>query len=402
MPSPPIRFTKARDGTQLAYALYGEGPPLVWAAHWLTHLELDWESPVWKHMVEFLTRRHTVIRYDERGCGLSDWTDRGLDLDTWVGDLETIVDAVGVDRFVLLGISQGGPIAIEYTVRNPQRVSHLVLLGTFSSGAFIPDEQRDALGSLIEVGWGRSNPAFRQLFTSLFIPHATDEQREWFNELQLRSTSPRIAAALFSAFRHLDVRERLELVRPPTLVLHSTDDAAIPFQAGRTVAAGIPQARLVPLEGDNHLPVDGSPGWAVFCREFGGFIGFDGEPPAVAPAGTSAQAAPAAGNGAYRFGRCMLDPRSRELSRDGALVPIEHRAFDLLLYLLEHRDHAVSKDELQEAVWPRMILTESALTRCVMKARRAVGDDPQRQQIIKTLHGHGYRFIAEVSNAAGA
>jgi pimeloyl-ACP methyl ester carboxylesterase/DNA-binding winged helix-turn-helix (wHTH) protein len=393
MPLPPIRFVKAKDGTELAYAMYGEGPPLVWAAHWLSHLELDWESPVWKHVVEFLTRHHTVIRYDERGCGLSDWTDQGLDLDTWVGDLGAIVDALGLDRFELLGISQGGPIAIEYTVRNPERVRNLILHGTFPSGMFIPDAQVEALGALMEVGWGSSNPAFRQIFTSLFVPDATEEQRDWFNELQARSTRPQIAAKLFRAFQTLDVRDRLALVKPPTLVLHSRGDAAIPFSAGRAVATGIPHARLVPLEGDNHLPLETSPGWPVFCREIAAFIGIDEK-------GVTAERAPSpAANGAYRFGRCTLDARSRELSRDGRLVPIEHRAFDLLLYLLEHRDHAVSKDELQEAIWPRMILTESALTRCVMKARRAVGDDPQRQQIIKTVHGHGYRFVAPVASS---
>ncbi|MBN1237910.1 MAG: alpha/beta fold hydrolase [Gammaproteobacteria bacterium] len=393
MPQPPIRFVKAADGTQLAYATYGSGPPLVWAAHWLTHLELDWESPVWKHMVEFLTRHHTVIRYDERGCGLSDWTDRGFDLDTWVGDLGAIVDALGLDRFELLGISQGGPIAIEYAVRHPGRVRSLILVGTFSSGTFIPEKQKDAVGALIEAGWGSSNPAFRQLFTSLFVPDATEEQRDWFNELQARSTQPDIAAKLFRAFWHLDVRERLSQVTQPTLVLHSRGDAAIPFSAGRAVATGVPHARLVPLEGDNHLPLETSPGWPVLCREMSEFLGIRD----AAPAGAGTTAAT---NGAYRFARCVLDPRSRELCRDGQLVPIEHRAFDLLLYLLEHRDHAVSKDELQDAVWPRMILTESALTRCVMKARRAVGDDPQRQQIIKTVHGHGYRFVAPVASPA--
>jgi pimeloyl-ACP methyl ester carboxylesterase/DNA-binding winged helix-turn-helix (wHTH) protein len=391
MPLPPIRFVKSKDGTQLAYATYGEGPPLVWAAHWLTHLELDWESPVWKHMVEFLTRHHTVVRYDERGCGLSDWTDQGFGLDTWAEDLAAIVDVLGLERFDLLGISQGGPIAIEYAVRNPDRVRNLILVGTFPCGAFIPDAQVEALGALMEVGWGSSNPAFRQIFTSLFAPDATEEQRDWFNELQARSTQPHIAAKLFRAFQTLDVRDKLAHVKAPTLVLHSRGDAAIPFSAGRAVAAGIPKARLVPLEGDNHLPLETSPGWPVFCREVAAFIGLERESADAEPT-----PAPAL-NGAYRFARCTLDPRSRELSRHGRLVPIEHRAFDLLLYLIVHRDHAVSKDELQEAIWPRMILTESALTRCVMKARRAVGDDPQRQQIIKTIHGHGYRFVAPLT-----
>jgi pimeloyl-ACP methyl ester carboxylesterase len=271
MPLPPVRFVTADDGVQLAYTVYGKGPPLLWAAHWLTHLELDWESPVWRHLVELFARHHTLIRYDERGCGLSDWTDRGFELDTWVRDVGAIVDALGLERFDMLGISQGGPIAIEYSVRHPEQVGNLILVGTFAHGSFIPEAQRAALGALIESGWGSSNRAFRQLFTSLFIPSATEEQRDWFNELQAKSTRPDIAAKLYSSFQHLDVRDRLALVRAPTLVLHSLGDTAIPFSAGRTVAAGIPQARLVAIEGDNHLPMQSSPGWPVFCREIADF-----------------------------------------------------------------------------------------------------------------------------------
>jgi pimeloyl-ACP methyl ester carboxylesterase/DNA-binding winged helix-turn-helix (wHTH) protein len=425
MSSPPVRFVTAPDGVQLAYAVYGDGPPLVWAAHWLTHLEFAWESPVWKHMVEFFSRRFTVIRYDERGCGLSDWTDQGLDFDTWVGDLGVIADAaLGVEKFDLLGMSQGGPIAVEYAIRHPERVRRLILSGSFSSGDFIPASQREALGQLMEIGWGQSNPAFRQIFTSLFIPDATDEQRNWFNDLQQKSTSPSLAGKLYRAIQQLDVRDRLPLVRHPTLVLHSRGDAAIPFSAGRDLAAGIPDARLVPLPGDNHLLLEGTPGWTMFCREVEAFTGVadrastgrastdrastdrastdrastDRTPmdrrsgPSDAETGNDR-----AQEGSYRFGGCVLDGRSRELWREGQVVPIERRTFDLLLYLVEHRGRAISKDELQEAVWPRMILTESALTRCVMKARRAVGDDPQRQSVIKTIHGHGYRFVAPLA-----
>ena len=417
MRTPPVRFVTAPDGVRLAYAVYGEGPPLVWAAHWLTHLDYAWESPVWRHMVEFFARHFTVVRYDERGCGLSDRTDQNLDLDTWVGDLGVIVDSLGIEKFDLFGLSQGGPISIEYAVRHPERVRRLILCGTFPSGAFIPSAQREALERLIETGWGQSNPAFRQLFTSLFIPNATEEQRNWFNELQRRSTSPDLAAKLYRAFETLDVRERLPLVTQPTLVLHSKGDAAIPFALGRTIAAGIPNARLVPLGDDNHITLESSPAWPVFCREITEFTGVaeaavPGDEPENAGARPSSDASPSSAsaetstavtsgpsdsNGTYRFARCVLDGRARELWRDGKLVPIEHRAFDMLLYLVEHRDRAVSKDELQEAIWPRMILTESALTRCVMKARRAVGDDSQRQKIIKTLHGHGYRFVAPLA-----
>jgi len=403
---PPVRFVTAPDGVRLAYAVYGNGPPLVWAAHWLTHLEYAWESPVWRHMVEFFARHFTVVRYDQRGCGLSDWTDKNLDLETWVSDLGVIVDALGIERFDLFGLSQGGPISIEYAVRHPERVRNLILCGTFPSGKFIPEAQVDALERLMETGWGQSNPAFRQLFTSLFIPNATEEQHNWFNELQRKSTSPALAAKLYRAFQTLDVAARLPLVTRPTLVLHSEGDAAIPFSLGRALAADIPNARLVPLADDNHITLESSPAWRVFCREITAFAGVTEAPSAppdaehdvlpapASPAPTAAVAAAEDSNGTYRFGRCVLDARARELRRDGKIVPIEHRAFDMLVYLIEHHDRAVAKDELQDAIWPRMILTESALTRCVMKARRAIGDDSQRQSIIKTVHGHGYRFVA--------
>jgi pimeloyl-ACP methyl ester carboxylesterase/DNA-binding winged helix-turn-helix (wHTH) protein len=403
MSSPPVRFVTAPDGVRLAYAVYGQGPPLVWAAHWLSHLEYAWQSPVWRHIVEFFARHFTVIRYDERGCGLSDWTDKNLGLETWVSDLGIIADTLKLEKFDLLGISQGGPIAIEYAVRHPERVRKLILCGSFSKGAFIPLAQSEALGKLIELGWGQDNPAFRQLFTSLFIPDATEEQRNWFNELQKRSTSPVLAAKLYRAIQTLDVSDRLALVSHPTLVLHSSGDAAIPFSVGRALAAGIPHARLVPLAGDNHLTLETTPGWPVFRREVAAFAEFaEAETDDTEPTDAPAPAETPEAGGKYLFGRCKLDSRSRELWRDGQAVPIEHRAFDMLLYLLEHRDRAISKDELQEAIWPRMILTESALTRCVMKVRRAVGDDPQRQSIIKTIHGHGYRFVAPLGPASAS
>jgi pimeloyl-ACP methyl ester carboxylesterase/DNA-binding winged helix-turn-helix (wHTH) protein len=397
MTLPPVRFVTAPDGVRLAYAVYGKGPPLVWVANWLTHLELDFESPVWRHWIDFFSRHFTLIRYDERGCGLSDRLEQGFDLETWVGDLAAVIGAVGLDQFDLLGLSQGGPIGIEYSVRNPGRVKHLVLMGTYSDPSFLPDAERTALATLIETGWGRQNPAFRQLFTSFFIPDASEEQQDWFNRLQAQSTKPAIAAALMRAFRKLDVRARLPLVTTPTMIIHSRRDAAIPIAAGRAVAAGIRDARFVTLESSNHIPLVDDPGWPVFCREVLAFCGAEAGAADSPPSGASGKSSPG-----YTFGRCRLDTGVRELVRDDAVVPMENRAFDMLVYLLEHRDRAISKDELQEAIWPRMILTESALTRCVMKVRRAVGDDPQRQDVIKTIHGHGYRFVANVAPNSGA
>ncbi len=398
MTLPPVRFVTAGDGVRLAYAVYGQGRPLIWVANWLTHLELDWESPVWRHWVEFFTQHCLLVRYDERGCGLSDWTQSGFDLATWVSDLEAVIDAVGIDEFDLLGVSQGAPIAIEYAARHPQRVKHLVLFGGFPDGSFLPTPQVRAMSELIDTAWGSGNPIFRQLFTSLFIPGANEEQRDWFNLLQANSTKPAIAAALMRAFTHLDVRHRLADLVTPTLVVHARRDAAIPFRAGRALAAAIPHARFAPLDSDNHIPLESDPGWDEFRRVFLEFMEIE-----AAERAEDAVGAAALPRGvSYRFGRCVLDLRSRELRRDAELVPIEQRAFNLLQYLIEHRDRAVSKDELQEAVWPRMILTESALTRCVMKVRRAVGDDPQRQAVIKTIHGHGYRFVAPVIDTSSA
>ncbi len=392
MQMPPVRFVTTQDGVRLACAVYGEGPPLIWVANWLTHLELDWTSPVWKHWLEFLTRHFTLVRYDERGCGLSDWTDEGFDLDHWVADLEAIVDALELERFSLLGLSQGGPIAIEYSVRHPKRVSQLILVGTFPSGQFLQRNSvvathTELMAGLVETGWGASNPAFRQMFTSLFVPGATEEQRDWFNELQRRSTTPKIAAAQLRAFRQIDVRERLTQVRAPTLVLHARHDAAIPFAEGRSIAAAIPGARLVPLDSDNHIPLEPDPGWPVLRREIAALVGGDDN-----AAGDASGRVTVRKPDCWKVGEYTIDLRAREVRHGGAAVAVENRAFDLLAYLLEQRDRAVSKGELQTALWPSMILTESALTRCVMKARRAVGDDATRQAVIRTVHGYGYRF----------
>src|SRR5690606_13634936 len=287
MQPPRVSFVTAPDGVRLAYAVYGNGPPLVWAAHWLTHLEYAWESPVWRQ-VEFFASHFTVVRYDERGTGLSDWTGKNLDLDAWVGVLAVIVDSLGLERFDLFGLSQGGPISVEYAVRHPERVRNLILCGSFASGAFIPNAQREALERLIELGWGQSNPAFRQLFTSMFIPSATEEQRHWFNELQRMSTSPALAAKLYHAFQELAVIDSLPLVTQRTLVLQFKDDAASPCTGGRALAAGIPGARLVPLAGDSHIPLESSPAWPVFCREIVEFIGAGEDVPNTAQDGDAA------------------------------------------------------------------------------------------------------------------
>jgi DNA-binding winged helix-turn-helix (wHTH) protein/pimeloyl-ACP methyl ester carboxylesterase len=252
-----IKYCRTPDGVRLAYATAGSGPPLVKAANWLNHLEYDWESPVWQHLVRGLARQHALIRYDARGNGMSDWDVETLSLDAWVSDLETVVDAAGVDRFPLLGVSQGCAVSIAYAARHPERVSHLILYGGFPLGATrrssAESELRAAMTTLVRHGWGSDNSAFRQMFTAQFIPGATQEQAAFFNELQRRTTSPECAARYLETAGNLDVTELLGKVTTPTLVMHARGDARVPFAAGRTMAAGIPGARFIPLQGQNHL-----------------------------------------------------------------------------------------------------------------------------------------------------
>ncbi len=280
-PPPPrqqIRFARGHDGVRLAYALSGQGPLLIKAATWLSHLEFDWESPVWRHALSGLSAVSTFVRYDERGCGLSDWEVEDLSFDSWLRDLETLTDALGAERFGLLGISQGASIAIAYAARHPERVSHLVLHGGYARGRLVrnpsPEQREEAqmMRKLAELGWGKQDAAFRQFFTSQFIPGGTPEQHRWFNELERISTSPTNAARFMREFDHIDVVHHLAEVRCPTLVLHSTRDVRVPFAEGRLIASAIPGARFVPIDSGNHLIVGHEPGWAHWLDEVQRFL----------------------------------------------------------------------------------------------------------------------------------
>jgi len=273
-----IHFCTTPDAVQIAYATVGVGPPLVKAANWLSHLEFDWQSPIWRHLLREFSRDHTFIRYDERGNGLSDWKVADLSFEAWVADLESVVNAAGIDRFPLLGISQGGAVAIAYAVRHPEKVSHLILYGAYARGWAQRDspeevEQRQAALTLVRLGWGKDNPAFRQLWTSLYAPDATPEQAQSFNDLQRISTSPENAVKLLTEMGNINVVDLLRQVKVPTLVLHSRDEAGVPFEEGRKLAGTIPGARFVPLEGRNHLLLEGAPSWGTFVREIRRFIG---------------------------------------------------------------------------------------------------------------------------------
>ena len=220
------------------------------------------------------------VRYDERGCGLSDWQVPELTFESWVRDLETVVDTLGLDRFDLLGISQGGPVAVRYAAQHPERVSHLILYGTYARGwQYRGDpkvlEAREAIIKLVRLGWGMNNPAFRQIFSTRFIPDAGPEQMEWFNDLQRVSVSPENAARFMEDFARLDVRGLLADVKVPSIVLHCQGDAVVPFDEGRLLAAGIPGATFVPLPSRNHLLLEQEPGWHNLLRELGAFLGWD-------------------------------------------------------------------------------------------------------------------------------
>jgi|EndMetStandDraft_8_1072994.scaffolds.fasta_scaffold19808_2 DNA-binding SARP family transcriptional activator/pimeloyl-ACP methyl ester carboxylesterase len=273
-----IRTCLGQDGVRIAYALTGAGPPLVKAANWLNHLDFDFASPVWRHWIESFSRNHSFLRYDERGTGLSDWDVFDLSFDSFVRDLETVVDAAGLERFPLLGISQGCAISIAYAAKHPERVSQLILYGGYAKGWMHQGDpaeiaRRQALSTLALEGWGQENPVFRQVFTSLFIPDADAEQMQWFNDLQRITSSPKNASRLANIFGEIDVRHLLTEVRTPTLVLHSREDARVRFLEGQELAAKIANARFVPLDGRNHILMANEPAWPIFLQEVRSFIG---------------------------------------------------------------------------------------------------------------------------------
>lgn len=273
-----IRFCRTGDGVTLAWAASGEGPALIKAANWLSHLEYDWKSPVWRPLLERLGRHNTVVRYDERGCGLSDREVEDLSFDAWVRDLEAVADAAGPERFPLLGISQGGPIAIAYAVRHPERVSRLVLYGTYLRGRLRRDpspearEEAEALVRMVRLGWGKDTDAYHRLFASLFWPDADLDQMRAFAELQRVSASPETAARIVQGFDVVDVSELAPRISVPTLVLHVEGDARIPFDEGRRAASLIPGASFVPLPGVNHVLAPEDPAFEPFLEEVERFL----------------------------------------------------------------------------------------------------------------------------------
>lgn len=271
-----IRYCRAPDGVRIAYATVGRGPPLVKAGNWMNHLEHDWKHLVWGHIWRELARDRTLIRYDARGNGLSDWEVKNISLEAWVSDLEAVVEAAGVTRFPLLGISQGCAVSIAYAVRHPEHVSHLILYGGFARGQAKRGENerqmREALTTLVRFEWGADTPAIRQLFTSRFMPEATKEQADLFNEWQRMTTSPECAARYMRTTGEIDVTSLLPKVAAPTLVMHARGDLIAPIAEGRLMADGIPGARFVALQGQNHVFLEHEPARDRFFEEIRLFL----------------------------------------------------------------------------------------------------------------------------------
>lgn len=274
-----IRYCVSLDGVHVAYAVSGTGPPLVKAANWLTHLDLEWASPIWAHWLDGLSRHRTLVRYDERGCGLSDWEVSDFSFDAWVNDLELVVNAAGLDRFPLLGVSQGGAVAIAYAVRHPERVSHLVLAGAYARGRLArarTEEEREEAEldlKLGRIGWRHDDPTFRQVFACQFLPDGTRELWDAFNDLQRATTSTENVVRFLDVFAHIDVSALAPHVRCPTLILHSRGDLRVPKTQAQELAALIPDSELRLLHSRNHVLTADEPAWQLFLSEVDRFLG---------------------------------------------------------------------------------------------------------------------------------
>lgn len=264
-----VHLTSSSDNVRLAWTRAGSGPVLVKASNWLTHLRHDLESPVWRHWIEFLCTHFDAVRFDERGCGMSDREVDDVSEGRWLDDLECVIDAAGIDRpMILLGISQGSIAVIQYAIKHPERVSQLVLYGGYSQGWAARDpgqaEHYRAITEMMRLGWDLDNPVFRQAFTARFLPAGTHEQIDWFNDLCRKTVAPEMAVRLLKARAHADVTGLLGQVRVPTLVLHARHDEVVPFCEGRRLACEIPGADFVEIDSRNHVLLEGEPGWREF------------------------------------------------------------------------------------------------------------------------------------------
>jgi pimeloyl-ACP methyl ester carboxylesterase/DNA-binding CsgD family transcriptional regulator len=283
-----IHFCTSRDGTRLAYAICGAGPPLLWIGHWIRHLNFDWENAVWRPWLSLLTRRHCVIRYDWRGFGLSDREGVEFSLEKHVEDYEAVVDAAGLRAFDLFGCANGATVAIAYAARHPERVRHLLLWAAQSCGWLIRGmsprqrEQAETRLKMIEFGWPNDTPAYGQFFTMLHMPDASPDQIRSYNDSLRLTASPDNAVKLVRSLWEADIREFLPQVRCPTLVLHAREDAIVPFEEGRLVASLIPGARFVPVESRNNVLLDTEPAWRQLVEALDDFLPAPSARPIVA------------------------------------------------------------------------------------------------------------------------
>ncbi len=272
-----IRFCRSTDGARLAYAVHGSGPTLVVVSCWLSHLQFDWQSPVWRHFLDDLGGITRLVRYDERGFGLSDWNVTDFTLEARLADLDAVIEAVGVDRFALLGMSGNSPVALSYAARHPDRVSRLIVYGGWAGmPPPAPSSENEleeaAYQAMVRAGWARPDPLFRRVFTNIFIPEATEIQMGWMDDLQRMSTSTENMLGSRAERIRTDVTDLLADIAAPTLVLHARGDSAIEFKHARLLASGIPDARLVPLESRNHILLADEPAWRVFMNEVRAFM----------------------------------------------------------------------------------------------------------------------------------
>lgn len=298
MTNQQVRFCRSFDGAEIAYAAAGDGPPVVLLPSWLTHLEHQWRSAAWRPWLDVLSARYRLIRFDPRGCGLSSRNVDDLSFETWVRDFAAVVDALGLERFSLIGICQGGPVAIEYAARHPRRVSHLVLHGTYARGRFqrttSPDEPEKArlMLEMMRLGWAHEDHAFMRAFATQFQPGGSLEHLRSWCELQRVATSAENAVQLTRVMFDLNIEKSAASVRCPTLVTHCERDAAVPVAEGRLLAQTIAGARYLQLDSANHFPLAQEPAWAALVEALQGFL-----------------PAPGTESGAF----AALTPREREL-----------------------------------------------------------------------------------------
>lgn len=272
-----IRFARSSDNAMIAFARSGDGPPLVRVGHWLSHLELDWRSSVWRPLIEALGRKNTLYRYDQRGTGLSSRDVDFANLDVFVDDLKAVADAAGLGRFPIFAASQAVPVAIRFAERFPERVRGLVLYGGYAQGRAVrslsaDDVDEDTILGLIRTGWGKADSPFISAFSSLFVPDATREQMDGFARMQIETIAPRKAALLRRTIDRFDVRHILPSIAAPTLVIHAIADAVQPVAQGRILASEIPNARYVSLDSRNHIPLPQEDSWRHMIREILSFL----------------------------------------------------------------------------------------------------------------------------------